>query len=145
MEHENEAMLNNNKVQANRLLDVYAKADTLTQRLKTKYIQSDIQTSKIMAQEKDIISLSKNLDDKSKTYSILKGKLDQKTADASQLAADKNTLYNNLELFKYDSHTNIVEMQANFNAIMIEKNQNITNWMNKYNRLEEEIEKTVMS
>jgi len=30
-------------------------------------MQSDIQVSKILTQEKDIISLSKNLDDKSKT------------------------------------------------------------------------------
>jgi len=132
-------------MQANKLLDVYAKADTLSQRLKTKYIQSDIQTSKILSQESDIVSLSKNLDDKSKTYSILKDKLDQKTSDAYQLASDKNTLYNNLEQFKYDSHNNIVEMQSKFNIIMIEKNQNIDNWMNKYNRLEEEIEKTIMS
>merc|ERR1712000_418200 len=100
-----------------------------SQRLKTKYIQSDIQTSKILSQESDIISLSKNLDDKSKTYSILKDKLDQKTADAYQLAADRNTLYNNMEQFKYDSHNNIVDMQTKFNEIMIEKNKNINNCM----------------
>jgi hypothetical protein len=44
----------------------------------------------MLSQEKDIVSLSKNLDDKSKTYSILRDKLEQKTADASQLAADRN-------------------------------------------------------
>lgn len=63
-------------------------------------MQSDVQTSKILTQEKDIIALSKNLDDKTKTYSILKDKLDQRTADAYQLSADRNTIYNNLEQFK---------------------------------------------
>jgi len=55
---------------------------------------------KILTQEKDIIALSKNLDDETKTYSILKDKLDQRTADAYQLSADRNTIYNNLEQFK---------------------------------------------
>jgi hypothetical protein len=54
-----------------------------------------LQTSKILSQEKDIIYLTKNFDDKNKTYSILKDKLDQKSADAYQLAADRNSLFNN--------------------------------------------------
>jgi len=48
-----------------------------------------------------------------------------------QLESDKNSLFNNLEQFKYDSHNNIVDMQMKFNDIIIEKDKNLNNWVNK--------------
>jgi len=69
--------------------------------------------------------MSKNFDDKSKAYSILKEKLDQKTSDAYQLATEGNTLFNCTEQLKYDSHNTIVDMQAKFNNILNEKNEKI--------------------
>jgi hypothetical protein len=128
---ENETIYNSNKMQANKLLDAYAKQDNLSHLLKTKYLQSDIQNSKILGQEKDLISMSKNLDDRIKTQSILKEKLDQKTSDAYQLAEEKNTLFNNIEQIKFDSHNTIVEMQSKFNDILNNKNEKMANWMSK--------------
>jgi hypothetical protein len=118
-------------MQANKLLDAYARKDNLTNILKTKYLQSDLQTSKILSQEKDIISKSKNLDDKEKSYIILKEKLEQKTSDAYQLSTEGNILFNNREQLKYDSHVTIVDMQSKFNDILVEKNKKMANWMAK--------------
>jgi len=67
------------------------------------------------------------------------------TADAYQIAADKNTIFNNLEQLKYDGHNNVVDMQTKFNNTMRDKNEKISCLMNKYNRCEEELEKTKMS
>jgi len=75
--------------------------------------------------------MSKNLDDRIKTQSILKEKLDQKTSDAYQLAEEKNTLFNNIEQIKFDSHNTIVEMQSKFNDILNNKNEKMANWMSK--------------
>jgi len=55
MDYDNESILNNSKKQSNRLLDAYAQVNNLTSKIKSKYVQSDIQTSKILSQEKDIL------------------------------------------------------------------------------------------
>lgn len=60
MDYDNGSILNTSKKQSNRLLDAYAQVNNLTSKIKSKYVQSDIQTSKILSQEKDILLLSKN-------------------------------------------------------------------------------------
>lgn len=47
------------------------------------------------------------------------------------MSSDKNSMFNNLEQFKFESYKNIVNMQNEFDNLMSEKNNNLNNIMNK--------------
>jgi len=53
-------------------------------------------------------------------------------------------LFNNFEQFKYESYKNKVNIQTDFNKLIDEKDRNLSDIINKYNRLDEEYEKTNM-
>jgi len=59
-----------------------------------------LNSSKLFAQEKDLNTLYKTLDDKNKTYGNLKSQLEQKINDAEELATEKRRIFNELEAYK---------------------------------------------
>jgi len=66
LEMENEMLAKSNKLQADKLTDMYGKSDNLTHKLITKEKDNELKESKILNQEKDIEILARNLDDKNK-------------------------------------------------------------------------------
>jgi len=140
LEMENEILARSNKVQADKLTDMYTKSDTLTFELMNREKDNDLKEAKILNQEKDINILSKNLDDKNKTYAIIKEKLMQKSEITTKLANERNALFNNLEKEKFETNTKIIQIQDEFNQIENVTDTKISEWVNKHNIKEAELE-----
>jgi hypothetical protein len=103
-----------------------------------------LSSSKLFAQEKDLNTLYKTLDDKNKTYGNLKSQLEQKINDAEELATEKRRIFNELEAYKYETHQKMISMQTQFNIRETESEQKANMLNAKANRLDEELEKTRM-
>lgn len=84
-----------------------------------------------MMQENELTMMAKALDEKEKTISFLREKLDIKSADYDQLVQTKNLIFSDLERLKLDSHHKITELQSVHNNKAIDDQIRFKNQDNK--------------